>query len=99
MMEKTDIINYLTQHKEEFFQKYGLVRLGLFGSYSRDEANESSDIDILIEMKSDINDVYNKKKNFKKLLEETFHRNVDIAREKYLKPLAKKSIEQDIIYV
>ena len=44
-------------------------------------------------------DIYRKKQQFKEQLENYFHRKIDIAREKYLSPLAKKTILDDVIYV
>ncbi len=41
----------LTKHKQNIKKKYGVVILGIFGSYSRGEHKESSDIDILVELK------------------------------------------------
>ena len=99
MMTQSDILSYLSEHKEEFFQKFGLVKLGIFGSFGRGEAREDSDIDIIIELDNDIDDIYRKKLAFKHELETYFQRKVDIAREKYLKPLAKQSIMNDTIYV
>jgi len=98
-MTQLDVLAYLSQHKEEFFQKFGLVKLGIFGSFGRDEAREDSDIDIIIELDNNVNDIYRKKQAFKHELESYFQRKVDIAREKYLKPLAKESIMNDTIYV
>ncbi|CAA6817677.1 MAG: DNA polymerase beta domain protein region [uncultured Sulfurovum sp.] len=98
-MTKSDILFYLSQHKEEFFQKFGLVKLGLFGSFVREEAHEDSDIDIIIELDKNVTDVYRKKLALKKELESYFNKKVDIAREKYLKPLARQSIGNDVIYV
>ena len=40
-----------------------------------------------------------KKKEFKSELENNFQRKVDIAREKYIKPIAKESIMNSITYV
>ena len=57
------------------------------------------DIDIIIELEDDVDDIYRKKLAFKHELENYFQRKVDIAREKYLKPLARKSIMNDAIYV
>jgi predicted nucleotidyltransferase len=98
-MTQSDVLSYLSQHKEEFFQKFGLVKLGFFGSFGRDEAKEDSDIDIIIELDTDVVDVYRKKQAFRRELESYFQRKVDIAREKYLKPLAKESIMNNTIYV
>lgn len=53
-MEKEDIINFISVHKAEFQQKYGVNKIGLFGSYARGETFEGSDIDIVVELKNRI---------------------------------------------
>ena len=98
-MTKEYIINYFTENKEEFSQKFGITKLGLFGSYARDEAKKNSDIDILIEFKDNISDIHDKKTKFKQILENHFNLKVDIARIKYLKPLAKKEILNEVEFV
>lgn len=99
MLSKNDILIYLSTHKDEFSKHFGIVKLGLFGSYSRGTEKSESDIDILIELQQDTNDIYRKKQQFKQLLETHFQRKVDIAREKYLSPLAKEAIQSDLLYV
>lgn len=98
-MTKEYIINYLTEHKDEFSQKFGITKLGLFGSYVRDEAQKDSDIDILVELENGLINIHDKKSDFKNTLETYFNLKVDIAREKYLKPLAKKEILREVEYV
>lgn len=98
-MTQEYIINYLKDHKEEFSQKFGVTKLGLFGSYARNEAKSDSDIDILIELKKDTTDIYEKKTNLRRTIEEFFHKKVDIAREKYLKPLAREEILKEVKFV
>ncbi|RLA83293.1 MAG: nucleotidyltransferase [Epsilonproteobacteria bacterium] len=48
ILAKSDILLKL-KDLQPLFEKEHVNLLGLFGSYSRDEANEDSDIDILIE--------------------------------------------------
>lgn len=98
-MTKQYIINYLSEHKDEFSQKFGITKLGLFGSYVRDEADKNSDIDILVELENNLTNIHDKKTTFKKVLENFFNLKVDIAREKYLRPLAKKEILSEVEYV
>ena len=95
-MSKDKIISYLSSHKELFLSKYDVTDIGLFGSYARDEARHDSDIDILIEMKGDTTDIHEKKLSLKKMLEDAFGKKVDIARRKYLKPLAKDEIMREL---
>ena len=47
-MDKQSILNYLTSVKA-IYQKEGFLIKALFGSYSRDEATQNSDVDILVE--------------------------------------------------
>ncbi len=48
LMNKESILNYLSDVKSKY-QEEGFIIKALFGSYSRDEANSDSDIDILVE--------------------------------------------------
>jgi hypothetical protein len=45
-----EIKKIIAEHKEEIRQKYGIVILGVFGSYARGEQKETSDVDILVEL-------------------------------------------------
>ncbi len=97
-MTKIEILNYLTAHKSEFKEKFGVIRIGLFGSFARDEQTEDSDIDLAIEVEKEKKSL----KNFfglKRELEEQFGKKIDLGIEPALKPLAKEQIQKDIIYV
>ena len=48
-MTKEYILNFLTTHKQELQNNYALTKIGLFGSYAKNTANENSDIDIVIQ--------------------------------------------------
>ena len=50
-MTKNEILNTLIKAKPYLEEKYGVEKIGLFGSYSRDEATSKSDIDIYVELK------------------------------------------------
>lgn len=96
-MTKNEIIAYLKDHKDDFFKKYQISKLTLFGSYSRDENKNTSDVDIAIETPlSDYFLLY----DFKEELERQFHTKVDIVRLRdKMNPVLKKRIERDGIYV
>ncbi len=48
LINKKIILNYLTNIKSKY-QKEGFLIKALFGSYSRDEADKNSGVDILVE--------------------------------------------------
>jgi len=95
-MQKETIINYLTKHKQEFQKKYEIEKIGLFGSYARNEAHQDSDVDIFVQMKPDLF----KLSELKQQIEEDLEKKVDIIRDhKYIKPFLLKMIQRDIYYV
>jgi len=49
-LTKEQIIQYLREHKKELHDKYGVRKIGLFGSYARENEAENSDIDLLLEL-------------------------------------------------
>ena len=49
MMSTEQIIRILREHRTYLAERYGVERLGLFGSYARDSAGVTSDVDIIVE--------------------------------------------------
>ena len=45
---KEYILNFLKTNKKLLNDKYSVTKIGLFGSYAKDMANENSDIDLAI---------------------------------------------------
>ena len=94
-IDRSNILNYLKEHYSEFKNKYHVEKIGLFGSYARDEASENSDIDIFVKMKPSLFDMV----AIKEQIENDLDRKVDIIREhKNIKPIFLKMIQNDLIY-
>ena len=94
-IDRSNILNYLKEHYSEFKNKYHVEKIGLFGSYARDEATENSDIDIFVKMKPSLFDMV----AIKEQIENDLNRKVDIIREhKNIKPIFLKMIQKDLIY-
>ncbi len=97
-MTKTEVLSYLKTHKSELYEKFGVIKIGLFGSFARDEQNENSDIDVAIEIEKERKSL----KNFfglKRELEEKLGKKVDLGVETALKPIVKERAQKEIIYV
>jgi len=47
-MGKQDILEILRRYKKEVANEYKISKIGIFGSTSRGEANDESDVDIVI---------------------------------------------------
>ena len=96
-MTKTEVITFLKTKKSFLYANYGVIKIGLFGSYARDEQTNDSDIDIAVELKKE-----NKADNYFGLLhflEDNLSKNIDLGIESSLKVPILKYIKKDIIYV
>jgi hypothetical protein len=59
--EKVEILNYLHSHKEYYRTNFNVVKIGVFGSYSRDSQTDDSDIDIIFEFGEKTTNLFDKK--------------------------------------
>ncbi|TSC91758.1 MAG: DNA polymerase subunit beta [Parcubacteria group bacterium Licking1014_17] len=82
------------QKIEPILDKYGVVYAGLFGSHSRGEANEDSDIDILVKLKEPLG-LFDFA-GFKNELSEKLGIEVDLLTEGFLSPYIKDNVMHDL---
>lgn len=90
------VLQILKDHKQELMEKYPIKSLALFGSYSRGDYNDKSDIDIMVELTRPSG------LEFIKMayeLEEIFQKKVDLVSKNGVKPRYMKLIEKDLRYV
>ncbi|MBI4645956.1 MAG: nucleotidyltransferase family protein [Bacteroidia bacterium] len=99
MLSKQDILRYLRENKNLFQSKYHVVKLGLFGSFARGEETEKSDIDILVEFDNEAEDIFGKRLDIIDIITEKFTRHVDLCIESGIKPVFKKIILDETVYV
>ena len=96
-MDKSDILQYLKEHYQEFQDKYQIKQIGIFGSYARDEATKDSDVDICIKTEhTDLFALVHLKEDLKQL----FKTDIDIVRVRdKMNPYLKHRIDKEAIYV
>lgn len=99
MPTKEKILNFLSENKKEFKDNFNITKIGLFGSFANGEINENSDIDIIIELEENTDNIFGIKQKLRKKIQDEFNIDVDIARERYLKPYVKGEILGKAIYV
>ena len=98
MKSRDQILAFLKQNKKLFRDRYHIIRIGLFGSYARGDQNVNSDIDLLVEFEDNTQDLYDLKLQLKDLFQKNLGIEIDICREKYIKPRIKKSILKETVY-
>jgi len=89
MKEKTkesDKIIRKLEEKKQNIRKYGVKKIGVFGSFVKDKQHKKSDIDILVTFENISFDSY---LNILTFLEKMFKRKIDLVIEDDLKPELK----------
>jgi predicted nucleotidyltransferase len=90
------ILTQLEQNKA-ILKKYGVKRIGIFGSYLRNEQKPTSDVDILIEFeKGKI--TFDNYMDLKFFLEDLFKCKVDLVMQEAIKPDLKPYIMGSVKY-
>lgn len=96
-MGRDEILSALRKFKDEYTDKYGIMALGIFGSVARGEADETSDVDIVVRLqKSDLFILV----GIKNELEERLHMSVDIVTYRdAMNQFLKTRINREAVYV
>jgi uncharacterized protein len=92
-MSAADVLSMLRAHRDEL-RALGATRLGLFGSFARDEAGPESDVDLLVELDQRTFDRY---MDLKLFLEDLLGRRVDLVLADRIKPRLREQILTEVI--
>lgn len=97
MLSQKEILEELSKKLSAWKKKYGVKRIGLFGSYIRKEQNKFSDIDVIVEF-NDADLSFDNYMDLKFTLEDHFQKSVNLVISDDIKPALKPSILGEAIY-
>lgn len=93
-----DIIQNIDKHKiQEYLRNQPVNKAFLFGSHSRNEANENSDVDILIEFENNV-DLF-QFISIKLQLEKLLNQKIDLVSANGISPRIKPYIDKEKILI
>ena len=79
---------------KNYLKQYPISRIGIFGSFARNEDRPDSDIDILVTFEEPIS-LFTLVRIHREL-SELLNRKVDVVSEKYLHPRLKEAVQKDL---
>ncbi len=92
-----EIKSILAEAKPELQKKYPLSELGIFGSYARGDADENSDIDVLVDFDGPLGLM--KYIGLSHELQRLFNLKVDVVSKGGIKPKYWVYVSKNLIYV
>jgi uncharacterized protein len=96
-MNRSQTLEVLTRIKPDLTQRFGVVRLALFGSTARDEAGPDSDVDIVVAFDGPA--ISKRYFGVQFSLEDALGCPVDLVTEKALRPELRPFIEKEAVNV
>ena len=97
MKKLNELKKILQDQKSSLKDEYGVVEIGLFGSYTKGNQKKESDVDILVEFEKAI-DLFTYV-HLKNHLSDLLGLNVDLVAKKALKPKIGKRILSETVYI
>lgn len=96
MRTAKEYIDLISAHADELRSQFGIRSLRLFGSVSRGEQREDSDVGICVDMEPSLYLLV----RLKRFLEQLLQCSVDVVRmHRHINPYLLENIERDGIYV
>jgi len=96
-MQLNKIKNIIKNNLPTIQKQYNVEEIGIFGSYAQNQQKEGSDIDILVNFYKPIS--LFKFVDLKEFLEKKLNNEVDLVSKKGIKPIIKKSILNEVVYI
>jgi len=97
MKTKEEIVNILKKELPFLKEKYGVKKIGIFGSYSKEMQDEKSDLDILVQFERPIG--FFDFITLEDYLKEKLGIKVDLVTEDAIKSVIKPYIMREVMYV
>ncbi len=94
---KQDVIKLLKTYQDEL-KKFGVSRLGLFGSFVRNTAKNEGDVDVLVIFEAS-QKTFDNFMNLSFFLEDLLERKVDLVTVDSLSPYLGENILREVEYV
>jgi len=98
LTERDEILSILKRESHGLKDRFGVLKVGLFGSVVRDEAGERSDIDLLIEFDPE-SVTYRKYPDPEVYFQSLFHRIGEIVTTDGVSPYILLYISQEVVWV
>ncbi len=94
---KANVLELIQANKDRL-QNYGVKRIGLFGSFVREEQNAESDVDLLVDFEPG-QKTFRNFMNLSFYLEDLLQRRVEIVTPEFLSPYIGPHILREVQYV
>lgn len=92
------ILDILRANRERLRDEFGIERIGLYGSFARNEQTEKSDVDLLFDLKNEFRLSWTERQRLYQILRRKLHRKLDLVEGRYMNPIIRHYAIKEILY-
>ena len=93
------ILEALRINRERLRKEFGIERIGLYGSFARNEQTEKSDIDLVYNLVEGHHLPLIDRDRLQRILRKQLHRKPDLINQRYMNPFTRYTMLKEVIYV
>ena len=93
------ILEALRANRDRLGNEFGIARIGLYGSFARNEQTEKSDIDLVYDLEMGRRLSLVDRDRLQRTLKKQIRRKPDLINQRYMNPFTRYTMLKDVIYV
>ncbi len=99
IIDQAFILSVLRANRDRLRNEFGIERIGLYGSFARNEQTAKSDIDLIYHLLPDAKLPWTEKERLYRILRRKLHRKMDLVDNQVMNPIIRYYMRKDVIYV
>ena len=93
------ILEALKANREHLRNEFGIERIGLYGSFARNEQTEKSDIDLVYDLELGRRLSLVDRDRLQRILKKQIRRKPDLINQRYMNPFTRYTMLKNVIYL
>lgn len=99
IIDQEFMLGILRANLDRLYQEFGIERIGLYGSFARNEQTEKSDVDLVYTMIEGRHLSLVDRERLQRLLRQQIRRKPDLINQRYMNPFTKYTMLKEVVYV
>ncbi len=98
VIDQAFILSVLRANRDRLRNEFGIERIGLYGSFARNEQTAKSDIDLIYHLLPDTKLPWAEKERLYRILRRKLHLKMDLVDGRFMNPIIRYYMRKDVIY-
>ena len=98
-VDRDFILDTLRANRDRLRTEFGIERIGLYGSFARNEQHDKSDIDLVYDLVKGQRLGLIERDRLQRWFSRHMYRNIDLVNQQYMNPFTRYTMREDVIYV